>query len=305
MKIRQLRQILNLGQKEFAESIGIAQNSLSNYETGKRTPSPEILKKISQKYNVPADYLLDNDWIADDRIASALKEERELRGLSVSDVSADSGIPSADLQAYENNTAPINDYLFRRICHLVYGKSTAEFLVDHDLYNEYIPEHFNGDVDAYEAFQDASRRDQGHEKIKLSQQYNHPDIFVPKLKKVPLLGTTAAGEPILSDEYFEGYVGTTANADFCLRVNGDSMTGIGIYDGDIVFVKSQNEAESGQVVVVRINGDAVTLKRFYHHAGSVILQSENPAYPPMIFNANNCDDFRILGIAIIKQSIIQ
>ena len=132
-----------------------------------------------------------------------------------------------------------------------------------------------------------------------------PNVFAPKLKKVPLLGTTAAGEPILSDEHFEGYVGTTANADFCLRVTGDSMTGIGIYDGDIVFVKAQNEAESGQVVVVRINGDAVTLKRFYHHAGSVILQSENPAYPPMIFNADNCDDFRILGIAIIKQSVIK
>jgi len=132
-----------------------------------------------------------------------------------------------------------------------------------------------------------------------------PNVFAPKLKKVPLLGTTAAGEPILSEEHFEGYVGTTANADFCLRVTGDSMTGIGIYDGDTVFVKSQNEAESGQVVVVRINGDAVTLKRFYRHAGSVILQSETPAYPPMIFNANNCDDFRILGRAIIKQSIIK
>ncbi|WP_303990407.1 LexA family protein [Negativicoccus succinicivorans] len=132
-----------------------------------------------------------------------------------------------------------------------------------------------------------------------------PNVFIPKLKKVPLLGTTAAGEPILSEENFEGYVGTTTNADFCLHVSGDSMTGIGIYDGDTVFVKSQNEAESGQVVVVRINGDAVTLKRFYHNGESVILQSENPAYPPMIFNANNCDDFRILGRAIIKQSIIK
>ena len=132
-----------------------------------------------------------------------------------------------------------------------------------------------------------------------------PNVFAPKLKKVPLLGTTAAGEPILSDEHFEGYVGTTANADFCLRVHGDSMTGIGIYDGDTVFVKAQNDAESGQVVVVRINGDAVTLKRFYHNGESVILQSENPAYPPMVFNANNCDDFRILGRAIIKQSIIK
>ena len=134
---------------------------------------------------------------------------------------------------------------------------------------------------------------------------NHPDIFVPKLKKVPLLGTTAAGEPILSDEHFEGYVGTTENADFCLRVNGDSMTGIGIYDKDIVFVKAQEEVESGQVAVVRINGDAVTLKRVYRNDASVILQSENPDYPPMIFSAENCDDFRILGLAIIKQGLIK
>lgn len=132
-----------------------------------------------------------------------------------------------------------------------------------------------------------------------------PNIFAPKLKKVPLLGTTAAGEPILSEEHFEGYVSTTEDADFCLRVHGDSMNGIGIYDKDIVFVKAQEEVESGQVAVVRINGDAVTLKRVYRNDASVILQSENPDYPPMIFSADNCDDFRILGLAIIKQGLIK
>lgn len=132
-----------------------------------------------------------------------------------------------------------------------------------------------------------------------------PNIFAPKLKKVPLLGTTAAGEPILSEEHFEGYVSTTEDADFCLRVHGDSMNGIGIYDKDIVFVKAQEEVESGQVAVVRINGDAVTLKRVYRNDASVILQSENPDYPPMIFSAENCDDFRILGLAIIKQGLIK
>ena len=132
-----------------------------------------------------------------------------------------------------------------------------------------------------------------------------PNIFIPKFKKVPLPEVTSTKEPVFSQQYFEGYVGTAENADFCLRVNGDSMIGMGICDGDTVFVKSKEEAKSGQVVVVRINGEAVTLKRFYRNGASVILQSENPAYPPMIFNANNHDDFRILGIAIIKQSIIK
>lgn len=132
-----------------------------------------------------------------------------------------------------------------------------------------------------------------------------PNIFVPKLKKVPLLGTTAAGEPILSDEYFEGYVNTTEDADFCLKVKGDSMIGIGINDGDIIFVKAQETVENGQVAVVRINNDAVTLKRLYRKDDSVILQSENPAVMPMIYNASNCDEFKVLGLAIIKQSIIK
>ncbi|MCI5836268.1 MAG: helix-turn-helix domain-containing protein [Veillonellaceae bacterium] len=134
-----------------------------------------------------------------------------------------------------------------------------------------------------------------------------PNVFRPKLKKVPLLGTTAAGEPILSEEHFEGYVDAydIDDADFCLHVQGDSMTGIGINDGDIVFFKSQKEVENGQVAVVRIDGEAVTLKRFYRQGDSIILQSENPSMMPMIFHAGNCTDFQILGLAIIKQGKIQ
>lgn len=305
-KIRQLRQILNLGQKEFAESIGIAQNSLSNYETGKRTPSPELIKKIAQKYDVPTDYLLDNDRWECDHIAAALKNERKIQHLTVAEVAEASGVAIPDIQAYETGEAPINDYLLRRICLRAYGKSLSEFLIDQDLYDEYIPAHFNGDVDAYEAFKKAAEEDAAAESYRGARKIpDDPNIFVPKLKKVPLLGTTAAGEPILSDEYFEGYVNTTEDADFCLKVKGDSMIGIGINDGDIIFVKAQETVENGQVAVVRINNDAVTLKRLYRKDDSVILQSENPAVMPMIYNASNCDDFKILGLAIIKQSPIK
>lgn len=134
-----------------------------------------------------------------------------------------------------------------------------------------------------------------------------PNVFRPKLKKVPLIGTTAAGTPLTTEEDFEGYVDAydIDDADFCLHVQGDSMTGIGINDGDIVFFKSQKEVENGQVAVVRIDGEAVTLKRFYRQGDSIILQSENPSMMPMIFHAGNCTDFQILGLAIIKQGKIQ
>lgn len=130
--------------------------------------------------------------------------------------------------------------------------------------------------------------------------------FIPKYKKVPLLGKTAAGEPIYSEEYFEEYiyVHEKYNIDYCLRVQGDSMIGANIFDGDIVFVRKQSMVENGEIAVVRVN-DTVTLKRFYKTDTGVMLQSENPKYPPMVFNLNNTESFMILGKAIILQTIIK
>lgn len=135
---------------------------------------------------------------------------------------------------------------------------------------------------------------------------NHPDIFIPKLKKVPMLGYTAAGEPMFCDECAEGFVDVLDryDVDFCLKVKGNSMIGIGINDGDIVFVKKQAIVDNGEVAVVRINGDNVTLKRFYKEGDEIKLVSENPKCKTMVFTSQNCDDFIVLGKAVIKQSEI-
>ena len=136
------------------------------------------------------------------------------------------------------------------------------------------------------------------------------DTFLPNFKKIPLLGYTAAGKPIISEESFDGYIDVEDkyNIDFCLRVKGESMIDAGINDGDIVFIHSQPTVENGQIAVVRINGDEVTLKRFYKIQNGVMLQSENPGkinYPPMIFTENDIDSFFILGLAVLKQSEIR
>ena len=108
--------------------------------------------------------------------------------------------------------------------------------------------------------------------------------FRPALKRVPMLGYAAAGEPL---ENLDGqdtyYVETDSKyrVDFCITVRGDSMINAGINDGDIVFVRRQPEVENGQVACVEIER-------------SRVLQ----------FNETNCDDFRILGLAVIKQSEI-
>ena len=125
-------------------------------------------------------------------------------------------------------------------------------------------------------------------------------------KPVPIIGTIAAGKPILAEENIEGEATPAADirADFALRVKGDSMEGVPILDGDIVFIRSQPEVENGEIAAVLIDNEA-TLKRFYNNGNSVMLVSENPKYPPFIYTKENCDDFRILGKAIAYQHSLE
>lgn len=134
---------------------------------------------------------------------------------------------------------------------------------------------------------------------------NYPNIFPIETKKIPLMGKIAAGQPVLTEECFDSYVqcGNMINADFCLRVQGDSMVNARIYDGDIVFIKHQPEVENGEIAAIAID-DAVTLKRVYISENFVELRAENPKYKPMVFNQSNCSSFRILGKAIAFQGDI-
>lgn len=115
---------------------------------------------------------------------------------------------------------------------------------------------------------------------------------------VPIVGTIAAGTPILAEENIEGYAPLQGKkADFALTVKGDSMIGDNIHPGDIVFIRQQPTVEIGEIAAVLIDGDA-TLKHFYYDGDSVTLVSSNPTYKPMVFHKGDCDEFRVLGKAI-------
>jgi repressor LexA len=105
---------------------------------------------------------------------------------------------------------------------------------------------------------------------------------------VPLIGSVAAGSPITAIENVDGYVTLDRSIFkggglFALRIKGDSMTGMGILNGDIVVVRKKSEARHGEVVVVIIDGDA-TLKRFVTESGEIRLRAENPAYDDIILD---------------------
>lgn len=143
--------------------------------------------------------------------------------------------------------------------------------------------------------------------VNMDTLYSSAPVFVPSLKRVPMLGYAAAGQPL---ENLDGqdtyYVETDSRyaVDFCITVRGDSMINAGINDGDIIFVKAQPEVSNGKIACVEIDNERVCIKRFYKTDTGVMLVSENPKYAPLQFSESNCSDFKILGLAVIKQSEI-
>lgn len=117
------------------------------------------------------------------------------------------------------------------------------------------------------------------------------------IQRLPMLGNISAGKPIFADEEHEFMVESDIKADFCLRVQGDSMVGAGIFNGDIVFIRQQPTVNNGEIAAVLIDDEA-TLKRVYKTNNLISLIAENPAYPPIIYKANDGHDILILGKAV-------
>lgn len=124
---------------------------------------------------------------------------------------------------------------------------------------------------------------------------------LPKMKKVPLLGTIACGEPILAEENIEDYIIMPESADgtFALRCKGDSMINARILDGDIVYIREQSDVNNGEIAAVLIENEA-TLKRVYYYPekNTLILKAENPKYDDFIFTHEELNNVRILGKAV-------
>lgn len=134
-----------------------------------------------------------------------------------------------------------------------------------------------------------------------------PDNIHPlKRRMIPVLGNVAAGEPIWADEERDVFVDDngTAEADFALRVKGNSMAPL-IEEGDFVYIKRQPMVRNGQIAVI-LDHDSATLKYFYNHGTSVQLVSHNPEYQPMAYDGAAASDLHILGLAVsFKRSLLK
>ena len=136
---------------------------------------------------------------------------------------------------------------------------------------------------------------------------SYKGIMPISTKRLPILGEIACGEPIYASEEHESYASAddTLDADFCLRAHGDSMVGARIYDGDIVFIRSQNAVDNGDIAAVIIDDEA-TLKRvyFYPDMQKLILSPENPKYAPLVYVGTELENIKIIGKAVAFQSAV-
>lgn len=119
---------------------------------------------------------------------------------------------------------------------------------------------------------------------------------------LPLIGRVAAGEPILAEQNVESTYRVDANmfkpqADFLLKVYGQSMKDIGILDGDLLAVHSTKDVRNGQVIVARIENE-VTVKRFERKGDVIYLHAENEEFEPIVVNLREQEVFEVEGIAV-------
>lgn len=212
-------------------------------------------------------------------LGDLIKEYRREHGYSMDQFAKMSGLSKAYISILERNVNPVNNKPV--IPSLETIKAVAQAI--------------NMDFNDVIAVLD------GNQPVSLKDEPEIPPGFepMPKMKKVPLIGAIACGDPITAMENREGEIDVPEDirCDFALRCKGNSMIGAGIHDGDAVYIRIQPEVENGQIAAVRI-GDEATLKRVYLHTDYIELRPENPDYESIIRRREEMNDVHIEGKAV-------
>ena len=217
-------------------------------------------------------------------LAERLKNERKKIGLSQTEFADKLGINARTYASYERGERDISTAVLLNICKTL--NISSDVLLGNNLtYEE------NNYISALPV---------------LMEKY--PNIKPIKLKRFPMLGEIACGEPVFADEDKEHFVmaDMDIHADFCLTAKGDSMVNARIYEGDIVFIKEMPIVENGDIAAVIIDDEA-TLKRVYYYKEDNLLQlvAENPKYKPLVYQGEELNHIRILGKAVYFMSAVE
>jgi len=259
-RFTQLLESCNVTAAQVAQDTGIFASTFSDWKKGKSSPKIEKLQKIAAFFNVPLNFLI---------------------GKSPFDVWED----------IQNDRQALLDYMYLplEVKEILLGEqdinmlSLVEYIRFIDTNIESIRLSADGDFDIVLKGW-ASRLRQNAKKLssdKMESKIFLVDNLVPVLGPVPSSASILAEENITSFEF-----ANVANTDeyFYLTAIDESMKGAQINVGSQVLVRKQDSAEDGQIVVCRINGGDLTLKRFKQKGSTILLLAENPEFEPVIIS---------------------
>lgn len=297
LRVKELRQKLNLTQDELARKAGYtSRSSINKIEKGLvDIPQSKIADLAAALETTPA-YLM--GWEKATKVGVKIKESiahniryhRELAKLTQKQFADVLGIDEKIVAMLEDGQEELCKEILYKICDaldLIPGNIIPGDDEELDEDTKYL----------------LSRR-------KRDRLYLHRFSEVRPItrKRLPMLGNVACGEPVFANEEHDAYIDVDLDiaADFCLTVKGDSMINARIFDGDILFVKKQDTVNDGEIAVVLIEDEATVKRVYYDKENNILtLMPENPIHKPMRFEGEKLNQIRILGKIVFGQYQIE
>ena len=320
-RILELVKDSGLTAKEFAEGAGLAGGSITDWKTGRSKPSVASLQKISEFTNIDLEWLIGISYFKNDI------DKAKLIGYSVGYILGLSKENCLDIDLYINEKIRYNNEDFSQtpfLPELGINKINVikilyyDYKENKDIYQTLYNINFFSTVSflKYSALRfpvnETTKKD--IEK-KINELNGTPDnnedtnkFDSQKFLNVPVVGKIAAGQPILAEQYIEGYLpvdpniyGLSTSDDlFYLLVSGQSMN-LKVKNGDYALIKKQDYAEDGDIVVAIVNGDdEATLKKYRRLNDQFVLlepMSTDSTIEAITVDLKNTN-FKIIGKAI-------
>lgn len=274
-RLKALRSEQGLTQEQLAKAFNMSRSTYAQYEVDRRNPDYETLSLFAGFFNVTTDYLLGRSDIREPsgKLVET-KYNRRDSGNKRKIHAIPEGVKEGIRKFLTSENAGYTDYSIPDAlnivsiitgCGPIYPKIELADILD------------NKDIEITEGGEPLTP----DKRKRFVQAIKDPDS-VGIVNQVPVLGSIRAGIPLLSEQNIIGSVDIPAEikgkADFALQVNGDSMIGAGIAEGDYVICKEDRTPYHGQIVVALVSGDETTLKYFIKENGHDILRAANPEY---------------------------
>jgi len=269
-RLQQLREQLDMPQKELAALIGVSRSTLASWESGHRKPELAHMEAIGKIGNVSIDWLLGGSV----KFANQLRTLRNSRGLTQKDLAKLMSLSPSTVAMYETGDREPDFEVVTKIAQ--FFDVSTDFLLT------------------------GGTADRQHRAA-------HPLRQKVEMEFVPVLGRIRAGIPLLSEEhimrYIEAPVHITNRSDFALEVAGDSMIGAGLHAGDVVFMRLARKRPPihGDIVAAMVDQGDMTLKRYIKKNGEHVLRAENSAYKDIAVT----DGVEIQGVYVARYSEYQ